>query len=84
MTEVKARIERERLSLPWWGWLIVVWFGFWIVIAAWGWLQDNGVAPSVPYISDLDCADVGHEVSVSGSDPHGLDADHDGVGCEGW
>lgn len=33
---------------------------------------------------DLDCADVGSEVSVAGSDPHGLDADNDGVGCEGW
>jgi hypothetical protein len=33
--------------------------------------------------TDLDCADIGHEVPVSGADPHGLDADGDGVGCEG-
>jgi hypothetical protein len=33
---------------------------------------------------DLDCADIGHPVEVSGSDPHGLDADGDGVGCESW
>jgi hypothetical protein len=29
-----------------------------------------------------DCAEVGGSVSVYGSDPHGLDADGDGVGCE--
>ncbi len=33
--------------------------------------------------TDLDCADIGREVDVSGADPHGLDADGDGVGCEG-
>ncbi len=32
---------------------------------------------------DLDCADIGHPVAVSGPDPHGLDRDGDGVGCEG-
>ena len=32
---------------------------------------------------DLDCPDVGHPVSVPGADPHRLDADNDGVGCEG-
>jgi hypothetical protein len=31
---------------------------------------------------DLDCPDVGHPVSVPGADPHRLDADDDGVGCE--
>lgn len=31
---------------------------------------------------DLDCPDVGHPVSVPGADPHRLDADNDGVGCE--
>lgn len=32
---------------------------------------------------DLDCPDVGRPVSVPGADPHGLDRDNDGVGCEG-
>jgi hypothetical protein len=31
---------------------------------------------------DLDCADVGHPVRVIGDDPHGLDRDGDGWGCE--
>lgn len=31
---------------------------------------------------DLDCRDIGHQVRISGSDPHRLDADHDGIGCE--
>jgi hypothetical protein len=33
---------------------------------------------------DLDCADIGHSVRVEGADPHGLDADGDGLGCESW
>lgn len=33
---------------------------------------------------DLDCSDVGHEVQVPSGDPHGLDGDRDGIGCEGW
>ena len=33
---------------------------------------------------DLDCSDVGHQVTVSDGDPHKLDADGDGLGCEGW
>jgi hypothetical protein len=40
----------------------------------------SGCVP--PYPPDVDCADVGGPVSVYGSDPHGLDADGDGVGCE--
>lgn len=31
---------------------------------------------------DLDCPDVGRLVRVTGSDPHGLDRDGDGWGCE--
>lgn len=34
------------------------------------------------YGGDLDCADFNGEVDVSGGDPHGLDGDGDGVGCE--
>ncbi len=32
---------------------------------------------------DLDCSDVGGPVNVGGNDPNNLDADNDGVGCEG-
>lgn len=34
------------------------------------------------YPPDIDCADVGSRVLVGGSDPHGLDRDGDGIGCE--
>jgi hypothetical protein len=33
---------------------------------------------------DLDCYDIGFEVDVVGNDPHGLDADFDGIGCEAY
>jgi micrococcal nuclease len=40
-----------------------------------------------PYPPDLDCADlralgIPLPVRVVGSDPHRLDGDHDGLGCE--
>ncbi|HWM73994.1 MAG TPA: thermonuclease family protein [Nocardioides sp.] len=42
-----------------------------------------GYQPCVPpYPPDLDCPDVNGPIHVSGSDPHGLDADGDGVACE--
>lgn len=31
---------------------------------------------------DLDCAEIGHQVRVGAADPHGLDRDGDGIGCE--
>ena len=44
---------------------------------------EPGYSPCVPtYPPDLDCADTG-PVSVTGSDPHGLDGDGDGVACGG-
>ncbi|HVK27554.1 MAG TPA: thermonuclease family protein [Nocardioides sp.] len=44
---------------------------------------EPGYDPCVPrYPPDLDCADVG-PVTVTGSDPHGLDGDGDGVACGG-
>lgn len=44
---------------------------------------EAGYDPCVPlYPPDLDCADVG-PVTVTGSDPHGLDGDGDGVACGG-
>jgi endonuclease YncB( thermonuclease family) len=42
-----------------------------------------GYNPCVPpYPPDVDCADVNGPIQVSGADPHGLDADGDGVACE--
>jgi hypothetical protein len=35
-----------------------------------------------PYPPDVDCADVFGPIYVVGGDPHGLDGDGDGVGCE--
>lgn len=44
---------------------------------------EPGYSPCVPlYPPDLDCADTG-PVTVTGSDPHGLDRDNDGVACGG-
>jgi hypothetical protein len=44
---------------------------------------DPNYSPCVPaYPPDVDCAEVGGSVTVVGSDPHGLDADSDGIGCE--
>ncbi len=43
----------------------------------------EGYSPCVPlYPPDVDCPDVNGPVTVTGSDPHGLDADDDGVACE--
>jgi micrococcal nuclease len=37
-----------------------------------------------PYPPDLDCGDISYrQFQVVGSDPHGFDGDHDGIGCEG-
>ena len=35
-----------------------------------------------PYPPDVDCADVGRPVTVVGDDPHRLDGDGNGTGCE--
>jgi hypothetical protein len=44
----------------------------------------NDCLPRPP--PDLDCADIGHRVEVDHQygDPHRLDADGDGVGCDRW
>ena len=34
------------------------------------------------YGVDLDCSDISGPVWVGGSDPHRLDGDGDGIGCE--
>jgi endonuclease YncB( thermonuclease family) len=42
-----------------------------------------GYDPCVPpFPPDVDCADVDGPIIVTGADPHGLDADGDGVACE--
>jgi micrococcal nuclease len=42
--------------------------------------QDVCIPPPPP---DLDCGDIPHrDIRVVGSDPHGFDGNHDGVGCE--
>ncbi len=42
-----------------------------------------GYDPCVrPYPPDVDCADVDGPIRVTGTDPHGLDADGDGIACE--
>jgi hypothetical protein len=44
-----------------------------------------GYRPCLPVRADLDCKDIPDAktpVRVTGSDPYGLDADRDGLGCE--
>jgi endonuclease YncB( thermonuclease family) len=43
----------------------------------------SGYRPCIPpYPPDLDCGEVNGPIAVTGSDPHGLDADGDEVACE--
>jgi hypothetical protein len=39
-------------------------------------------SPCLPIVSDLDCGQIGHPVTVHGPDKYNLDSDHDGHGCE--
>lgn len=42
-----------------------------------------GMPPGPPWNGvDLDCKDIKGPVWVGGYDPHNLDADGDGIGCE--
>jgi hypothetical protein len=43
---------------------------------------ETGYTPRVPVYPPVDCGDVDGPIQVTGSDPHGLDADGDGVACE--
>ena len=44
---------------------------------------DSNYTPCIPaYPPDLDCGEIGISVTVIGGDPHGLDRDNDGWGCE--
>lgn len=40
-------------------------------------------APMAGAADGVNCSDVGHSVDTSAGDPYNLDADNDGVGCEG-
>ena len=42
----------------------------------------SGYSPVPSYPPDVNCADVNGPINVSGTDPHGLDADGDGTACE--
>lgn len=43
----------------------------------------DGYKPCIPpFPPDVNCDDVDGPITVTGSDPHGLDADGDGVACE--
>lgn len=41
-----------------------------------------GYKPCLPVVADLDCGEIGHPVTVTGSDPYRLDRDGDGIGCD--
>lgn len=44
---------------------------------------DSNYSPCVPNVSyDLNCPEIGHQVTVKGVDKYRLDRDGDGVGCE--
>lgn len=53
-------------------------FSIWIFLTFFQ--SSSNVNLNVPY--DLDCSDVGQKVWVGNYDPHGLDRDGDGWGCE--
>jgi micrococcal nuclease len=40
--------------------------------------------PCLPIVGDLDCPEIGHQVSVIGPDDYRLDRDHDGIGCDSY
>lgn len=42
----------------------------------------TGYSPCLPIVPDLDCGEIGHSVTVTGTDPYGLDRDGDGIGCD--
>ncbi|QIK68546.1 DUF2510 domain-containing protein [Nocardioides sp. HDW12B] len=41
-----------------------------------------GYSPCLPRVADLNCDDVDGPIRSTGSDPYGLDADGDGIGCD--
>lgn len=47
-------------------------------------LDDEDSRAVVQAGEDVDCQNIGHPVEVEPGDPHRLDGDGDGIGCEGW
>lgn len=46
---------------------------------------DKNYSPCVPnVIYDLNCAEIGYEVTVTGNDVNKFDEDDDGMGCENY
>ena len=42
-----------------------------------------GYSPCLPAVArTLTASEIGHPVTVTGSDPYRLDADGDGIGCD--
>ncbi len=41
-----------------------------------------GYSPCLPIRADMNCPEIGHPVTVTGSDPYRLDRDGDGTGCD--
>lgn len=47
---------------------------------------EPGYSPCLPKVADLNCSDIPDSekpIHVTGSDPYRLDANHNGLGCEG-
>jgi micrococcal nuclease len=45
---------------------------------------EGACVPLYERAGDLDCADIASAITVVGSDPHGVDGDNDGRGCESY
>lgn len=44
----------------------------------------EGYSPCLPVAADMDCIQIGTQVTVTGSDPYRLDRDGNGLGCESF
>jgi hypothetical protein len=59
---------------------------FFIILSVWftSWFFQSFSEPNLDVPYDLDCVDIQQEVWVGDYDPHGLDRDSDGWGCESY
>lgn len=79
------RVTNEPLEMRWYNWafvaVVVAFLGWWLIVPA---IRDNlgGGGGTRTGGRDLDCSDFAGPVIIDGSDPHGLDRDGDGIGCE--
>lgn len=65
-----------------WGGVIGLVVGL-VLLMGWGVGESNSSRDSAASDYDLDCDDVAHESFVAGDDPFELDADGDGIACDG-